>query len=77
MKLYVDGLPEYMDEYQIRTLFERAGAVKTVQINLHRKTGRSNGSALVEMEDRQGAQKAIAFLNGTELERIPLLVELE
>jgi RNA recognition motif-containing protein len=66
--LYVGNLPHSTTEAELRGLFEAHGAVEKVSLVTDRETGRSRGFAFVEMTDAGEAEKAIAALNGTELQ---------
>ena len=66
--LYVGNLPHSTTEAELRGLFEAHGAVEKVSLVTDRETGRSRGFAFVEMTDAGEAEKAIATLNGTELQ---------
>ena len=66
--LYVGNLPHSTTEAELRGLFEAHGAVDKVSMVTDRETGRSRGFAFVEMTDAGEAEKAIAALNGTELQ---------
>ena len=70
-KLYVGNLSWGATEEGVRNLFAQFGAVTTVNIITDRETGRSRGFAFVEME---GADEAIAGLNGKDFEGRPLKV---
>jgi RNA recognition motif-containing protein len=62
-KLYVGNLPYETTESDLQTLFEGAGQVSTVNIVRDRATGQARGFAFVEMNDAQGAQRAITELD--------------
>jgi len=64
--LFVGNLPHSTGEAELRALFEAHGAVDRVSIVTDRETGRARGFAFVE--DAAEADKAIAALNGKELE---------
>jgi len=66
--LYVGNLPHSTTDAELRGLFEAHGAVEKVSMVTDRETGRSRGFAFVEMTDAGEAEKAIAALNGTELQ---------
>jgi len=55
-------------ESSIRSLFEPYGSVDRVNLVTDRETGRSRGFAFVEMTDAAQADKAIAALNGYNLD---------
>jgi RNA recognition motif-containing protein len=66
--LFVGNLPQSTGEAELRALFEAHGTVDRVSIVTDRETGRARGFAFVEMKDAAEADKAIAALNGKELE---------
>ena len=72
--LYVGNLPHNTSEAELRNVFEVHGAVEKVSLVTDRETGRSRGFAFVEMSDAGEAEKAIALLNGTDLNGRPLTV---
>ncbi len=65
--IFVGNLSFDSSEQDLRSLFENYGAVQQVRIMTDRDTGRSRGFAFVEMADDAEAAKAIAALNGHEL----------
>jgi RNA recognition motif-containing protein len=65
-KLYVGNLPFETTEADLQSLFEAAGQVSTINIVRDRATGRARGFAFVEMQDGEGAQKAISQLDQRE-----------
>jgi RNA recognition motif-containing protein len=66
-RLYVGNLSFETTESDLKELFGQAGTVETVRIITDRDTGRSKGFGFVEMQD--GGDKAIAEMNGKELQR--------
>ena len=58
-KLYVGNLPYETSESDLQALFEGAGSVASVNIVRDRATGQARGFALVEMNDDDGARRAI------------------
>ena len=66
--LFVGNLPHSTTEAELRSLFEPHGAIDRVSVVADRETGRSRGFAFVEMTNADEADKAVAALNGTELE---------
>jgi len=62
-KLYVGNLPYETTESDLQALFEAAGQVSTVNIVRDRATGQARGFAFVEMQDVEGARRAIAELD--------------
>jgi RNA recognition motif-containing protein len=65
--IFVGNLDFGATEASIRTLFEAHGSVDRVNLVTDRDTGRSRGFAFVEMTDSSEADRAIAALNGVEL----------
>ena len=62
-KLYVGNLPYQTTESDLQTLFETVGTVATINIMRDRATGQARGFAFVEMNDVDGAQRAINELD--------------
>jgi cold-inducible RNA-binding protein len=66
--IFVGNLNFSATESSIRSLFEPYGNVERVNLVTDRDTGRSRGFAFVEMTDAAEADRAIAGLNGTDLD---------
>jgi cold-inducible RNA-binding protein len=66
-KLYVGNLPFDTAENDLRTLFEGAGAVESVNVVRDMATGRARGFAFVEMASDADAQNAITRFNNHQL----------
>lgn len=66
--IFVGNLDFSATESGIRSLFEPYGAVDQVNLITDRDTGRSRGFAFVTMNDSAQADKAIAALNGAQLD---------
>lgn len=73
-KLYVGNLPFNTTENELQELFSKAGPVQEVMLMQDKFTGKSRGFAFVTMGSEQDAQKAIAEINGTQLEGRALTV---
>ena len=73
-RLYVGNLPYKCTDDELRTLFSGAGAVANVQVMRDTATGRARGFGFVEMATDEGAQKAIADLNQSQMEGRALVV---
>jgi RNA recognition motif-containing protein len=68
-RLYVGNLSYSTTEADLRDLFGTTGEeVTDAKVVLDRETGRPRGFAFVEMTTEAGAQKAIAELNGKDLQ---------
>ena len=66
--IFVGNLDFSATESSVRALFEPHGKVDRVNVVTDRDTGRSRGFAFVEMTDSAEADRAIAALNGTDLD---------
>ena len=65
--LFVGNLSFQTTESELTSLFEPFGEIARVQLMTDRDTGRSRGFAFVEMANDEDAAKAIAALNGKEV----------
>jgi RNA recognition motif-containing protein len=63
-KLYVGNLTYNIVDADLQELFSAYGGVLSAQVIIDRDTNRSKGFGFVEMETDEGAQEAIAALNG-------------
>ena len=66
--LFVGNMNFQTSESDLRALFEPFGEIVRIQVMTDRDTGRSRGFGFVEMADDEAATKAIAALNGKELD---------
>lgn len=66
--LFVGNMNFQTTEDQLRSLFQPLGEITRIRIMTDRDTGRARGFAFVEMPNDEDATKAIAALNGKELE---------
>jgi cold-inducible RNA-binding protein len=66
-KIYVGNLSFQTTEADVSAMFGNVGQVESVQIITDRDTGRSKGFGFVQMTDDAAAEKAIAALNGKEV----------
>ncbi len=73
-KLYVGGLAYSMTEGQLEEVFSPHGTVESARVITDKFTGQSRGFGFVEMSSGDEAQKAIAALNGTQVEGRSLTV---
>ena len=67
-KLYVGNLSSNTTEGEILDLFKTAGNVTSCVLILDKMTNTSRGFAFVEMASQEEATKAIAEINGKELD---------
>lgn len=63
-RLYVGNISFKATEDDVKDLFSQAGEVVSVKLIKDASTGRARGFGFVEMATAEGAQKAIAQLNG-------------
>jgi RNA recognition motif-containing protein len=68
MKIYVGNLPFSMDNDALMELFKQHGEVDEATVVTDRDTGRSRGFGFVTMPDGGEANKAIAAVNGQEVD---------
>lgn len=73
-KLFVGNLSFGATEDTIRSLFENHGTVESVSLITDRDTGRSKGFGFVEMTNDAEAARAIAAVNGKEIDGRALTV---
>lgn len=64
-KIYVGNISFKATQDDIRTLFERVGAVESVNLITDAQTGQLKGFGFVEMGSEEDAKKAIDTLNGS------------
>jgi RNA recognition motif-containing protein len=66
--IFVGNLSFGATEDAVRTMFEAYGAVERVNLITDRDTGQARGFGFVEMSNNAEADRAIAELNGKELD---------
>ena len=67
-KLYVGGLAYSITDAQLQQHFAAHGKVESAKVIIDKDSGRSRGYGFVEMGTQEEAEKAIAALNGTQME---------
>ena len=72
--IFVGNLSFNASEAAVRSLFEEYGAVDRVSVVTDRETGQAKGFGFVEMSIKAEADRAIAELNGRELDHRALNV---
>jgi RNA recognition motif-containing protein len=65
--VYVGNMSFETTESDLRSLFEPFGEITRIHVVTDRDTGRARGFAFVEMANDEEAVKAIAALNGKEV----------
>jgi cold-inducible RNA-binding protein len=66
--IFVGNLSFGATEDSVRSMFEAHGTVDRVSIVTDRETGQARGFGFVEMSDNAQGDKAIAALNGADLD---------
>jgi RNA recognition motif-containing protein len=74
-KLFIGGLPFSTSTDRLREVFAAVGQVESAAVVMDRDTGRSRGFGFVEMATTEEADRAIAQLNGSDLDGRQLKVE--
>lgn len=67
MKIFAGSLPWSLTEAELSKHFEKYGEVTSAAIIKDKFSGRSKGYGFIEMSDDEAAKKAIAELNGTDV----------
>lgn len=67
-KLYVGNLPYSVTDESLKELFAGAGEVTDAKVIMDKFSGRSKGFGFVTMADDAAAQKAIADMDGKDME---------
>jgi RNA recognition motif-containing protein len=75
-KLFVGSLSWDTNDEGLRNAFSAHGEVSEAVVISDRDTGRSRGFGFVTFEDDEAADKAVAALNGTELDGRTIRVDV-
>jgi cold-inducible RNA-binding protein len=76
VKLFVGSLSWDTTDQTLRGAFERFGEVVEAKVITERDSGRSRGFGFVTFADEEAARKAMAELNGTELDGRTIRVDV-
>ena len=76
IKLFVGGFSLDIEEIELAKSFAPHGDISTIKIVRDKKTKLCKGYALVEMNDRAGAEAAAKALNGSMLDGKELTVKI-
>lgn len=76
IRIYVGNLSKSTSEAEIKTLFEKAGEVTSVELVKDRDSGMSKGFAFVNMSAQADADKAISMYNAYSLSGNDLKVNI-
>jgi RNA recognition motif-containing protein len=75
-KLFVGSLSWGVNDESLRDAFSAHGEISEAVVISDRDTGRSRGFGFVTFEDDDAADKAVAALNGTELDGRTIRVDV-
>jgi cold-inducible RNA-binding protein len=75
-KLFVGSLSWNTDDRGLHEAFAPFGEISEAVVITDRDTGRSRGFGFVTFEDEEGADKAVAALNNTELDGRTIRVDV-
>lgn len=75
MNIYVGNLPYSVRDDELRETFAAHGEVESAEVIVDRRTRRSRGYGFVKMASDADGRKAIAALNGQELQGRALRVD--
>jgi len=73
-KLYVGGLSYNTDDAGLKAAFAKFGEVSDAKVITDRDTGRSRGFGFVTFQDNAAADRAVAEMNGANLDGRTLTV---
>ncbi len=73
-KLFVGSLAWATTDDSLQAFFSQVGTVTSARVITDRATGRSKGFGFVEMSSDEEAQKAVAELNGKDLDGRAIVV---
>lgn len=73
-KLFIGSLAWATTDDSLSALFSQVGTVVSARVITDRATGRSKGFGFVEMSTEEEAQKAVAELNGKDLDGRTIVV---
>ena len=68
MNIYVSNLSFNVQDEELRNFFTEYGEVSSAKIIMDRETNRSRGFGFVEMSNDEAAKKAIAGLDGSDVD---------
>lgn len=73
-KLYIGKLPYSVNDGELRELFEAYGPVSSAKVIIDNMTGKSRGFGFVEIDSDENADRAIAEMNGKDVDGMKLIV---
>jgi RNA recognition motif-containing protein len=75
-KLFIVGFPKDMQEIELVELFSAYGRVNTITIVTDKDSGESKGYGFITMTDQPGADRAIAAMDGAEIDERKISVRI-
>jgi len=75
-KLYVGNLPYSVNDDGLKELFAASGEIAEAKVITDKFSGRSKGFGFVTMKDDKAAEKAVADMDGKEIEGRPVKVNV-
>lgn len=75
-KLFVGNLPSSLSSFSLNTLFAPFGKIIEVDVISESRTGRSKRFGFVTFTNSVDARKAMAEMNGKEVEELTLVVKM-
>jgi RNA recognition motif-containing protein len=75
-KLYVGNLPFAVTNEKLKELFSPYGEVEDAQVIVFKATGRSKGFGFVSLKNDAQAEKAIAEMNGRDIDGRKIVVNV-
>ena len=76
MNIFVAKISFQTTEEDLNEAFSEYGTVTTARVIIDKRSGCSKGYGFVEMEDDDAAQKAIAEMDGSELQGRTIVVKV-
>lgn len=73
-RLYVGNLPWSVNDSKLSEMFSKYTGIMSAVVIMDRQTGRSRGFGFVEISDDAQADKAIAEMDGTDIDGRKLVV---
>jgi len=67
LTVYIGNLPFQITEEDIKSIFSKFGAVKTISMPVDKETGRIRGFSFVDLDDESQELQIISELDGAEL----------
>ncbi len=75
-RLYIGNMSPETTEQDLRTMFNKAGTVGSVNVVMNRQTGKPRGFAFITMSSQAEAEKAISMFNAKEVDSRTLKVNI-